>query len=94
MDSYAIFHPDTHLRTPKSRFWNHKLNDFRKKHDFPKNIPDFPETIPACFNFGYRHILFLYPKKLSYSSSNAYIKKIRVREPGKASCLLKNFKNA
>ena len=30
----------------------------------------------------------------SYSSRNAYIKKIRVREPGKASSLLKSLKNA
>ena len=55
---------------------------------------NFLETIPAYLNFGHRHIFFLYPKKLSYSSSNAYIKKIRVRLLGKASCLLKNFKNA
>ena len=55
---------------------------------------DFRETIPVCFNFGYRHIFFLYPKKLSYSSSNAYIKKIRVRELGKPTRLFKNLKNA
>ena len=54
---------------------------------------DFRETIPVCFNFGYRHILFLYPNELSYSSSNAYIKKIRVRELGKPTRLLKNLKN-
>ena len=53
---------------------------FVKNNDFPKNIPDFPETIPAYLNFGHRHIFFLYPKKLSYSSRNAYVKKIRVRE--------------
>ena len=57
-------------------------------------MPDFPETIRAYLNFGYRHMFFLYPKKLSYSSRNAYIKKIRVRELGKPTCLLKNFKNA
>ena len=45
-------------------------------------------------NFAAAHMFSLYPKKLSYSSRNAYIKKIRVREPGKASCLLKNLKNA
>ena len=38
--------------------------------------------------------LFLYPKKLSYSSSNAYIKKIRARLLGEATCVLKNLKNA
>ena len=63
-----------------------------KTNDFPQKIPDFPETIPAYLNFGYRHIFFLYPKKLSYSSVNAYIKKIRVRELGKATRLLKNLK--
>ena len=60
---------------------------------FNKNT-GFLETIPACLNFGYRHIFFLYPKKLSYSSRNAYIKKIRVRLLGEASSLLKNLKNA
>ena len=55
---------------------------------------NFLETIPAYVNFAEFSDLFLYPKKLSYSSSNAYINKIRVREPGKASCLLKNLKNA
>ena len=34
-------------------------------------------------------MFFLYPKKLSYSSRNAYIKKIRVRELGEATSLLK-----
>ena len=57
-------------------------------------IPDFPETIPAYLNFATAHIFFLYPKKLSYSSRNAYIKKIRVRLLGEASSLLKNLKNA
>ena len=42
--------------------------------------------------FAATHIIFPYPKKLSYSSRNAYIKKIRVRLLGDASCLLKNFK--
>ena len=37
-------------------------------------------------------MFFIYPKKLSYSSRNAYIKKIRVREPGGATCVLKNLK--
>ena len=45
-------------------------------------------------NFDAAHMFFLYPKKLSYSSRNAYIKKIRVRLLGDASCLLKNLKNA
>ena len=65
-----------------------------KKYDFSKNIPDFPETIPAYLNFAARHMFSLYPKKLSYSSRNAYIKKIRARELGEASSLLKHFKNA
>ena len=94
MDSCGIFHADTHLRTPKSQFWTPNRMIFVKKHDFPKNIPDFPETIPAYLNFATPHIFFLYPKKLSYSSRNAYIKKIRVRELGKPTCLLKNLKNA
>ena len=94
MDSYGIFHPDTQLRTPKSRFWTPNRMIFVKKHDFPKSIPDFPETIPAYLNFGHRHIFFLYPKKLSYSSRNAYIKKIRVRLLGMPTCLLKHLKNA
>ena len=93
MDSYGIFHPDKHLRTPKSQFWTPNRMIFVKNNDFPKHIPDFPETIPACLNFSYRHIFFLYPRKLSYSSRNAYIKKIRVRELGEASSLLKNLKN-
>ena len=67
---------------------------FVKNNDFPKNVPDFPETIPAYLNFATPHIFFLYPKKLSYSSRNAYIKKIRVRLLGEASSLLKNLKNA
>ena len=90
MDSYGIFHPDTHLRTPKSQFWTPNRMIFVKKYDFPKNIPDFPETIPAYLNFAAAHML----KKLSYSSRNAYIKKIRVRELGKPTCLLENLKNA
>ena len=94
MDSYGIFHPDTHLQTPKSQFWTPNRMIFVKYHDVPKNIPDFPETIPAYLNFATAHIFFLYPKKLSCSSRNAYIKKIRVRLLGDASCLLKNLKNA
>ena len=66
---------------------------FVKNNNFPKSIPDFPETIPAYLNFAAAHIFSLYPKKLSYSSRNAYIKKIRVRELGEASSLLKNLKN-
>ena len=53
---------------------------------------DFRETIPAYLNFAAAHIFFIYPKKLSYSSRNAYIQKIRARELGDASCLLKNLK--
>ena len=34
-----------------------------------------------------------FPKKLSYSSRNAYIQKLRARLLGKASRLLKNLKN-
>ena len=67
---------------------------FVKNKDFPKSIPDFPETIPAYLNFAARHMFSLYPKKLSYSSRNAYVKKIRARKLGEASCLLGNFKNA
>ena len=89
MDSYGIFHPDTHLQTQNSSFWTPKTSNFGFR-----GLGDFRETIHVCFNSGYRHISFLYPKKLSYSSSNAYIKKIRAREPGNASCLLKNLKNA
>ena len=54
----------------------------------------FRETIPACLNFGHQHIFFLYPKKLSYSSRNAYIQKLRARGLGYASCLLEDLKNA
>ena len=93
MDSYGIFHPDTHLQTPNSSFWTPNRMIFVKNHDFPKNIPDLPETIPAYLNSGYQHIFFLYPKKLSYSSRNVYIKKIRVRELGKPTRLLKYLKN-
>ena len=53
---------------------------------------NFLETIPAYLNFAEFSDLFLYPKKLSYSSSNAYIKKLRVRLLGNASCMLKNAK--
>ena len=55
---------------------------------------DLYETTPAYLNFAAAHMFFLYPKKLSYSSRNAYIKKIRARELGNASCLFKNLKNA
>ena len=94
MDSYAIFHADTYLRTPKSKFWTPNREIFVKNNDFPKNIPDFPETIPAYLNFATPHLVFLYPKKLSYSSRNAYIKKIKVRELGKPTRLFKKLKNA
>ena len=57
-------------------------------------MQNFLETIPAHLNFAGFLMFFSYPKKLSYSSSNAYIKKIRVRELGEASSLLKNLKNA
>ena len=67
---------------------------FVKNNDFPKNILDFPETIPAYLNFAAAQLFSLYPKKLSYSSRNAYIKIIRVRELGEASSLFKNLKNA
>ena len=66
----------------------------KKNNDFPKQIPDFLETIPAYLNFAAAHIFSLYPKKLSYSSRNAYIKKVRVRPLGKPTRLLKNRKNA
>ena len=98
MDSYGIFHPGTHLQTPNSLFWPPKTSNFGFRGlEFSLEFRvwgDFRETIPVCFNFGYRHIRFLYPKNLSYSSSNAYIKKIRVRELGKPTRLLKNLKNA
>ena len=57
-------------------------------------MPNFLETIPAYLNFAEFYRFSFYPKKLSYSSSNAYIKKIRVRLLGKPTCLLKNLKNA
>ena len=55
---------------------------------------DLCETIPAYLNFAAAHIFLHYPKKLSYSSRNAYIEKIRARKLGNASCLLRNLKNA
>ena len=58
-------------------------------------MPSFLETIPANLNFAEFHRLSFYPKKLSYSSSNAYyVKKIRARLLGEATCVLKNLKNA
>ena len=66
----------------------------RKATMFLNKIPDFPETIPAYLNFTEFYMFSFYPKKLSYSSSNAYIKKIRARKLGKASCLPKNLNNA
>ena len=92
MDSCGIFHPDTHLQTPNSSFWTPKTSNFGFRVLGLGVAEDFRETIPVCFNFGHRHVFFLYPKKLSYSSSNAYIKKIRVRELGKPTRLLKNLK--
>ena len=71
-----------------------KLNDFRKKYDFRKKMSIFLETIPGCLNFAEFYRFPFYPKKLSYSSSNAYIKKIGMRELGKPTCLLKNLKSA
>ena len=98
MDSYGNFHADTHLQTPNSSFWTPKTSNFWFRGlEFSLEFRvwgDFRETIPVCFNFGYHQIFFLYPRKLSYSSSNAYIKKIRVRELGKPTRLLKNLKNA
>ena len=97
MDSYGIFHADTHLRTPKSKFWIPKHSNCIEKSgppDPPEALFDFPETIPAYLNFAAAHIFSLYPKKLSYSSRNAYIKKIRVRLLGEASSLLENCKKA
>ena len=48
MDSYRIFHPDTHLRTPKSKFWtpNHKGFGFRRFRvsGFRVSPPDLPEA--------------------------------------------------
>ena len=94
MDSYGIYHPDTHLQTPNSSFWTPKTSNLLGLVVWDGLSRDFRETIPAYLNFAAAHIFFLYPKKLSYSSRNAYIKKIRVRELGNASCLLKNLKNA
>ena len=65
---------------------------FGKVSYLRKEIPDFLETIPAYLNFAEFLMFFSYPEQLSYSSSNAYIRKIRVWEPGKASCLLKHLK--
>ena len=92
MDSYGIFHADTHLRTPKSQFWTPNGMIFIKKHDFPKNIPDFPETIPAYLNFVAAQISFPYLKKLSYSSRSAYIKNKSAGAWKKPTCLLKNVR--
>ena len=83
MDSYGIFPPDTHLQTPSSSFWTPKTSNLGFR-GLGGDKGDFRETIPVCFNFGHQHIFFLYPKKLSHSSRNAYIKNIRVREHGKA----------
>ena len=54
-------------------------------------VGDFCETILTNLNFASPHIFFVYPKKLSYSSRTAYIKKIIVRELGKSICPLKNL---
>ena len=53
---------------------------------------DVRKHIPAYLNFGTPHVFSLYPKKLSYSSRNAYIQKLRARQLGKASCLHNNLK--
>ena len=83
---------------PKISILDPKSFKFYRKSGPPDppllKIPDFPETIPAYLNFAAAHIFSLYPKKLSYSSRNAYIRKIRVRELGEASSLLKNLNNA
>ena len=78
MDSYGVFHPDTRLQTPNSSFWSPTTSNlgFRGLGGLRG---DSRETIPVCFNFGHRHIFFLYTKKLSYSSRNAYINEIRAR---------------
>ena len=97
MESYSNFPADTHLRTPKSKFWSPNHSNFIEKSgppDPPEALFDFLETIPANLNFAAAHIFSFYPKKLSYSSRNAYIKKIRARRLGEASCLIENFKNA
>ena len=96
MDSYGIFHAGTHIRTQKSQFWTPNHQHFFEKSgplDPPEALFDFPETIPAYLNFAAAHIFSLYPKKLSYSSRNAYIKKIRARRLGRPTCLLRNLKN-
>ena len=56
-------------------------------------MADARDTIPAYLNFGAAHIFGLPPEKLSCSCMNAYMKKMRVRQFGNASCLLKNLKN-
>ena len=82
-------------RIRKNEYFSPKLSDFRKKVEiFIQKIPICPETIPAYLNFAEFYRFSFYPKKLSYSSRNAYIKKIRVRLLGKPTCLLTNFKNA
>ena len=67
---------------------------FVKNTIFVKKRRFFLETIAAYSNFAEFYRFSFYPKKLSYSSSNAYIKKIRVRPLGKQTCFLKNLKNA
>ena len=83
---------------PKISILDPKSFKFYRKSGPPDppllKIPDFPETIPAYLNFAEFYRFSFYPKKLSYSSSNAYIKKIRVRLLGKPTCVLKNLKNA
>ena len=72
-----------HLGTSEIIHQQKSTNSEFQNSDFFEEYPlrvDFRETIPAYLNFGHQHICFLYPKKLSYSSRNAYIKKIRVRE--------------
>ena len=60
MDSYGMFHPDTHLRTPTSKFWTPNHSIFIEKSgppDPPEALFDFPETIPAYLNFAAAHII-------------------------------------
>ena len=78
MDSYGIF-MQIHTFGPKISILDPKSFKFDRKSGPPDppllKIPDFPETIPACWKFAEFSDLCLYPEKLSYSSRNAYIKK-------------------
>jgi len=51
------------------------------------------DTIPAYLIFGYiPSYLFFCPKKLSYSSKNAYIQKLKMRLLGNISYFIKLIK--